>query len=132
MTKYLYIVDDEEFIRNALTRELRRWSDEAGLTIRSFADPQEILKALESDGESVWILISDQRMPFMDGLALIKTINRKHPSIPGILMTGTIDIESITADNPPGVFSVIEKPWNHESLIRVLEQASVYRAELAR
>jgi len=130
MTKYLYIVDDEEFIRNALTRELRRWSDEAGLTIRSFADPQEILKALESDGESVWILISDQRMPFMDGLTLIKTINRKHPSIPGILMTGNIDIESITADNPPGVFSVIEKPWNHESLIRVLEQASVYRAEL--
>jgi len=125
--KYLYIVDDEESIRNALERELRRWAREADLIIKSFETPLEILAAVEKNKDSVWTIISDQRMPYMDGLTLIQMIHEKMPMLPMILLTGNIDIESIVKLNPPGVFSVLEKPWEHETLIRMLERASQYR-----
>ncbi len=126
---YLYIVDDEESIRNALERGLRRWAREAGLIIKSFATPKEILDDLEISAGSIWLIISDLRMPYMDGLTLLKIINAKYPKIPGILLTGNIDIESIVAMDNPGVFSVLEKPWEHENLIHILDKAIKYRLE---
>jgi two-component system nitrogen regulation response regulator GlnG len=126
---YLYIVDDEDSIRNALERGLRRWARDAGMTIQTFGTPKEILEALRMNAGSVRIIISDLRMPHMDGLALLKTINEEHPTIPGILLTGNIDIDSIVSTNPPGVFSIVEKPWEHEALIKILEKAIQHRAE---
>jgi two-component system, NtrC family, nitrogen regulation response regulator GlnG len=125
--RYLYIVDDEESIRSALERELRRWARDSELLIKSFETPQEILKAVEADAESVWTIISDQRMPYMDGLTLIQNIHEKYPMIPMILLTGNIDIEAIVKLNPPGLFSVLEKPWEHDALIRMLDRASQFR-----
>jgi len=125
--KYLFIVDDEDYIRNALERELRHWARDTGMIIKTFESPSEVLDAVKEYGDSVWIIISDQRMPFMDGLTLIGLIHETSPWIPLILLTGNINIESIEASNHPGLFSVLEKPWEHEALIDLLGQASRLR-----
>ena len=127
--RYAFIVDDEESVRNALQRGLRRWAREAELTIVTFGSAQETLQAVEIDSDSIRIILSDLRMPQMDGLTLLKLINSKYPSIPGILLTGNIDIESIASKNSPGVFALVEKPWEQEILIDALNRALEYRAE---
>lgn len=127
MRKLLYVVDDEEGIRNALGRELRNWAREAGLAIRTFGNPMEALDDLSKAADSAWIVISDQRMPQLDGLSLMRSVNASYPWIPQILLTGVPDVESIVAANPPGLFSVLEKPWDHETLLRMVERALLYR-----
>lgn len=127
--KYLYIVDDEDSIRKALERGLRQWARDAGLIIKTFGTPKDFLDDVEINAESIRIIISDLRMPHMDGISLLKMINLKYPMIPGILLTGNIDIESIVTMDSPGVFAVLEKPWEHENLINILDHAMVYRAE---
>lgn len=127
MRKHLYVIDDEEGVRAALGRELREWAREAGLAIKVYENPLEALDNLGKAAASAWIVISDQRMPQLDGLSFMRAVNDSYPWIPQILLTGVMDVESIVAANPPGLFSVLEKPWDHETLLRMVERAMAFR-----
>lgn len=127
MNKHLYIIDDDESVRNVFGRELKPWARKLGLTIKSFGDPREALNQLSADADSAWIVISDQCMPELDGLSMIKVIHELYPWIPQILVSGNIDADSVVAANPPGLFSVLEKPWDHEALLRMVDRAFQFR-----
>ena len=77
----VWVVDDDSSIRWVLERALAG----AGLTCTTFENGAEVLEALASKTPDV--LLSDIRMPGMDGLALLKQIKQRHPMLPVIIMT---------------------------------------------
>lgn len=81
-----WIVDDDSSIRWVLERALTG----AGLSCTTFESGNEVLDALTTKTPDV--LLSDIRMPGMDGLALLKQIKQRHPMLPVIIMTAHSDL----------------------------------------
>ena len=77
----LLIVDDEPNQREMLCRIL----DRAGYETRAAADGREALEALEEDGFD--LVLTDQRMPVLDGIALLDEVRSRLPGVPVVLMT---------------------------------------------
>jgi response regulator RpfG family c-di-GMP phosphodiesterase len=105
-------VDDEPNILSALQRVLR------GAVDRVLVAPggAEALQLLEQ--EPVDLVISDMRMPGMDGLQLLEKLHAQQPQTVRILLTGHSDIDSaIGAVNRGAVFRYLQKPWQ-EALLR--------------
>jgi len=126
--KKLYIVDDEAGIRNSLERELRRWRMENGLESIQFDSPEAALLALQLEHGEVRVIISDQRMPGMDGIEFLRRVSEQYPRIGTLLLTGNIDIQDIADQIPAGVHGVLEKPWTREQLMAQV-QSAFHKAE---
>ena len=104
-------VDDEPNILSALQRVLR---GEVGRVLTA-AGGAEALALIER--EPVDLVISDMRMPGMDGLQLLERLHAQRPDTERILLTGHADIDSaIGAVNRGAVFRYLQKPWQEPSL----------------
>lgn len=111
-------VDDEESILHALRRVLRKEPYRL-LTAKSALDGLRIV-----EDEHPWVIISDQRMPEMDGITFFKKIRETHPEIIRITLTGYTDVDTIKeAVNQGYIFKFLLKPWNDENLILDIRQA---------
>jgi len=83
---------------------------------------EEALEILEKN--PVQLLITDQRMPDMTGLELLKIVSKKYPEIIKIILTGFSDIEIVKAAvNEASIFRYLNKPWEKEELRNVTKQA---------
>jgi len=122
MTHKLLIVDDETANLRLLERLFSR--DFQCLTASSGA---EAIRLLEK--HDVAILITDQRMPAMTGLELLKRSATLRPHMVRILLTGYTDVEALVeAINSGLVYMYITKPWNNEDLkLRVNRAAEHYQ-----
>jgi response regulator RpfG family c-di-GMP phosphodiesterase len=110
MTYKLLIVDDEVANLRLLERLFRQ--DYFCLTAPS---GEEALRLL--DQHDVAVIISDQRMPQMTGLELLKRSSDRRPHMVRILLTGYTDLEALVeAVNCGLVYMYISKPWNNEDL----------------
>jgi signal transduction histidine kinase len=114
----LLVVDDEpEMLRSVF--DLFRL-DYHVLTFERGADA---LKALAEDDE-IDVILSDQRMPEMSGVQLLREAKRLRPQVTRLLFTGYADIKAvIDAINEGHVFRYIAKPWDPEEMISVVRQA---------
>lgn len=115
----LMVVDDESDNLDLLYRTFRRdfevFKAESGL---------KALKLLEQAGEMA-VIISDQRMPGMNGTELLSLTVDRFPDTIRILLTGYSDVEDLVgAINTGKVFKYITKPWNPDELKSVVQQAS--------
>ena len=73
----------------------------------------------------VHVIVSDQRMPGMDGVSVLRAVARHSPATMRILLTGYADMEAVTASvNDGEIFRFIEKPWDAQQLIGVVHQAA--------
>lgn len=128
----IMLVDDEENILNALRRVLASDRDREGekLTIETFSVPQEALKRAEDVAFD--LVISDFRMPLMNGVEFLKAFRSIQPNSARIILSGYTDLEGlIGAINEVHIFRFINKPWNDFDLKSAIFQALDYQGLLS-
>jgi len=112
MTKTsLLILDDEPEVLNALKRTLR-----SEFELFLFSDP---IRALEFYRENpVPLVLSDMRMPVMDGATFLTLVSKINPRSKRFLLTGHSDIDlTVTAVNDGKISHYFTKPWDNKTLI---------------
>jgi serine phosphatase RsbU (regulator of sigma subunit)/FixJ family two-component response regulator len=115
----LMVVDDEPDNLDLLYRTFRR-----DFLVFKADGAVNALKLLDTEGEMA-IIISDQRMPVMNGTEFLSKTVERFPETIRILLTGYTDVEDLVeAINSGKVFKYITKPWNPENLKAVVQQAS--------
>ena len=116
----VWIVDDDKSIRFVLERALSNF----GMTARTFESVQSVLTELEDNQPTV--ILTDIRMPGMDGHELMKRVKASHPEIPIVVMTAYSDLESTVTSFSEGAFEYLSKPFDidevHSTLQRALSQ----------
>lgn len=118
----LLLVDDEENILRSLQRILRK----EPYDLHTAASGEEALALLNE--QKFDLVISDARMPGMDGPTLLSEIKKKWPWCIRILLTGYADINStIKAINDGQIYRYISKPWDDEELKLVIRQALAFQ-----
>ncbi|MBU6953286.1 response regulator [Hahella sp. HN01] len=119
----LAIIDDEENVLRAMQRILRKkpWK------VLTFNDPYEAFDALKK--EPVDLVISDYRMPEINGVELLNALKEIRPDALRILLSGQADIDGVTsAINDAEIYRFISKPWSDEDLLMTLENALEHNA----
>lgn len=118
MSKIL-IIDDEIMITSTLSTLIQMMLDYEVFTSN---DPKQLIESGLLDTEKIDLVISDFIMPYMNGLDLLSLIKEKQPHIVPILLTGYSDKESaIKSINDLGLYYYLEKPWDNNELIKVVE-----------
>lgn len=110
------VVDDDEALRESLAWLL----DSVGLTTLAFADGEAFLAA---SAESFDTVLLDVRMPGLSGLQVQQRMLERGDIAPVIFMTGHGDVPMAVTALKAGAFDFIEKPFNHQQLIDVVQQA---------
>ncbi|EFL89513.1 sigma-54 dependent transcriptional regulator [Ahrensia sp. R2A130] len=111
----VWLVDDDEDLRPALIQSLQL----AGFDVHGFSDGAQLLDALAGTIPSV--VVSDIRMPRMDGLELLEAIKGIEPRLPIILMTGHGDVALAVKAMQSGASDFVEKPFEMSRLCKAIE-----------
>lgn len=119
------VVDDEPMVLDVLTRYLKR----QGLEIMAAEDGQEALR-LFSQGPCD-LVISDLRMPGMDGLQLLHAIKGLNPRVPFIFISGFGDIPTVVEALKAGAENFLTKPLELDLLAKVVAQSLSLATTLA-
>jgi two-component system, NtrC family, response regulator HupR/HoxA len=107
--KTVLFVDDEERLLNSLKRGL---IDESYKCLFANSGP-EALKVLAAN--TVHVIVTDMRMPEMNGLELLRLVREKYPDIIRIVLSGYTQITTLlTAINEGHIYKYITKPWKLE------------------
>ncbi len=122
----LLVIDDEKEVLNALNRALRNEFE-----LYLFSDPIAALEFYKD--KPTPLVLSDMRMPIMDGATLLGHISDINPKSKRFLLTGHADINlTVAAVNEGKISHYFAKPWNNEELIAELKEAfSVYLTEVS-
>jgi two-component system nitrogen regulation response regulator GlnG len=115
--KPIWIVDDDRSIRWVLEKALAR----ENMPCKAFGVAQEVLAELEH--ESPQVLVSDIRMPGMNGIELLRAVKRKHPALPVIIMTAFSDLESAVSAFQGGAFEYLPKPFDVDKAVELIRRA---------
>lgn len=120
----ILLIDDDEWIRDSL----RLFLDSEGCHLLALETAEEAIEVLENDEYD--IIFADYRLPGMDGLDFLKSIQRSHPKAMKVLITAYMTDEVITEAFRAGVHDFIEKPFNthdiEDSLTRLIERNSYH------
>ncbi|NMG76918.1 EAL domain-containing protein [Aromatoleum diolicum] len=125
-TRTLLLVDDEPNILSAIRRLLRG----EGYRVLTAGSAREALEILAK--EPVQVILSDQRMPEMNGTEFLGRVKVLHPSTVRIVLSGYTELESIMqAVNTGALYKFLTKPWDDNALREHLRDAfSYYEAVL--
>jgi len=124
-TKVLY-VDDEAALLSAFKSLLRKEEVETHV----LQDSTQIQSVLDKNGPFA-VVFSDQRMPGLDGVGVLETVVKSHPTTIRVMVTGYSDhTDTMRAINIGGITSYIPKPWKDDHL-RELTRECVERYNLA-
>lgn len=123
MPATILCVDDEPNILSALRRLFRG----AGLQVHTAVGGAAGLLILES--QAIDLVISDMRMPEMDGTEFLQQVRQRWPESVRLLLTGYSDISSvIEAINRGEIYRYISKPWDDNDIVLIVRQALERRA----
>lgn len=116
----VWVIDDDKSIRWVVEKALQK----ADITTRSFSGAAELLAALQDDMPDA--LITDIRMPGMDGLELLDKIQLTRPSLPVIVMTAHSDLESAVSAFHGGAFEYLPKPFDIKEVVDLAHRACIH------
>ncbi len=114
--KTVHLIDDDEGVREALTVLLT----EAGYAVRSYKSGLEFLATFDPKAQGC--IVSDIRMPGIDGLELQERLRALNIALPLIFITGHGDIQMAVQAIRGGASDFIEKPFDESLLIGALER----------
>ena len=117
MSIRVLVVDDNEVFRRPLQRAL----EAAGFEVVAVPSAEDALEVLH--GSTVDVLLTDHRLPGMDGVQLITRIKATHPALAIIVMTAYGTIESAVEARRCGADDYLEKPFEMPDLLRALQRA---------
>lgn len=121
----VWVIDDDRSIRWVLEKALEK----AGMQVRAFSSADGVLEALA--GEEPDAIISDIRMPGMDGITLLEKIKVEYPDVPVIIMTAHSDLDSAVSAYHSGAFEYLPKPFDvTEAVDQVQRACRVHRERL--
>jgi two-component system, NtrC family, response regulator HydG len=121
---YILVVDDERSTLEALSTILSR----EGHDVVTVASGQEALALLQD--EDLDLLLSDVKMPKMDGLALLRHVKAYHAGTVVIMMSGHQDVTAAVEAMKAGAFDYLVKPFGREDVLRTVQKALAHRALL--
>ncbi|MCC7071243.1 MAG: sigma-54-dependent Fis family transcriptional regulator [Deltaproteobacteria bacterium] len=129
MSHRILIADDEASLRKVLASSLRKEGYDV-VSVKSGDEAMEVLEASESPdtGEPFHLVITDLRMPGMDGMVLLQRINKRFRDLPVVVLTahGTVDLAVQALKQ--GAFDFITKPYERDELCSVVKKALEHRA----
>lgn len=126
MARTLLIVDDEENVRNALKRSLRK----ENYAVFTAPGPEEALEILKQ--QPIDLVVSDHLMPKLTGLEFLKLVHDRYPGVGRIMLTGHADMETaIKAINEGEIYRFLQKPWDDVE-IKVILHLAFEQIELER
>jgi two-component system, LuxR family, response regulator FixJ len=113
----VYVIDDDEAMRDSLNFLL----DSAGLEVTLFEAAQQFLDALP--GLEFGCVVSDVRMPGIDGIELLKRMKARQSKLPILIMTGHGDVPLAVEAMKLGAVDFLEKPFEDDRLTAMIETA---------
>ncbi|MER2491667.1 nitrogen regulation protein NR(I) [Catenovulum sediminis] len=119
----VWIVDDDSSIRWVMEKAL----EAADISNTSFESPLELLDALKNDSPDV--IISDIRMPEMDGMELLEQVHQHDSEIPVIIMTAHSDLDSAVNAYQSGAFEYLPKPFDIDDAVSLTQRALTHVKE---
>ena len=119
----IWIVDDDRSIRWVLEKSL----DKAGFESESFESGDSLLERLKSAQPDV--IISDIRMPGIDGLEVLSQVQDAYPQIPVVIMTAHSDLSSAVKSYKRGAFEYLPKPFDVNDAVAVVDRAVKHASE---
>lgn len=124
---YIMIVDDEPNILASLRRSLNSSGVISHLVVESFDNP---IHALKRGAEQAFdLVVSDYRMPQMDGVSFLTQLAELQPNIARLILSGYADLQSIIgAINKAQIFRFIAKPWDDYDLLASIKEGLAQRA----
>jgi two-component system nitrogen regulation response regulator GlnG len=123
MTSEIWIAEDDRSLRWVMEKAIRREE----MQVRSFENGEDLLEALNDSRPE--IIISDIRMPGMDGLELLQRIHAEYQDLPIIITTAHSDLDSAVAAYQSGAFEYLPKPFDLEELIDVARRGISFAKE---
>lgn len=115
------IVDDEQDMRQSISQ----WLALSGYDTETFASAEEALKGIEAGYPG--IVLSDIKMPGMDGMAFLKRLMSMDSALPVIMITGHGDVPMAVEAMRLGAFDFLEKPFNPDRMSALAKRASEAR-----
>jgi len=114
---HIYVIDDDDAMRDSLNFLL----DSSGFGVTLFDDAQAFLDALP--GLPFGCVLSDVRMPGLDGIELLKRMKAQQSSFPILIMTGHGDVPLAVEAMKLGAVDFLEKPFDDDRLTAMIESA---------
>jgi two-component system response regulator FixJ len=121
---HIYVIDDDEAMRDSLNFLL----ESSGFGVTLFDNAQGFLDALP--GLAFGCVVSDVRMPGIDGIELLKRMKTQHSPFPILIMTGHGDVPLAVEAMKLGAVDFLEKPFEDDRLVNMIE-AAIRQAEPA-
>jgi two-component system nitrogen regulation response regulator GlnG len=117
----VWVVEDDDSVRWVLEKALQR----EAMEVRGFAAPAKALEALMTNGKGLPdVMITDIRMPGMDGLELTRRLEKLGVTIPIIVITAHSDLDSAVAAYQSGAFEYLPKPFDVDEAVSLVRRAA--------
>ena len=117
MKNDIWVIDDDRSIRWVLERALKK----ANLEVTLFESANSAMLALATDTPQV--IITDIRMPGMDGFEFLERVQTQHPELPVIVMTAHSDLDNAVNAYQGGAFEYLPKPFDVEDAVELTKRA---------
>jgi two-component system nitrogen regulation response regulator GlnG len=114
----VWVIDDDQSIRWVLEKALQK----SAMDVKSFASAEGVMEALQ--GSRPDVVISDVRMPGMDGFALLNRIQEQFPDLPVIIITAHSDLDSAVSAYKGGAFEYLPKPFDVNEAVEMTRRAA--------
>ncbi|NVK37442.1 MAG: nitrogen regulation protein NR(I) [Gammaproteobacteria bacterium] len=121
----VWIIDDDRSIRWVLEKALEQDNIES----QSFENGDKVINALNREIPDA--IISDVRMPGIDGLTLLQQVHQADPNIPVIIMTAHSDLDSAVTSYQKGAFEYLPKPFDVDEAVSLIKRAIAHKHETA-